>query len=104
LYQRQHAFFLTAAAAIDSRISFTTNAGADRECCAEMHSDSGTLSDGALIRAIQALAGPIIARATDSGKMVAPRPLAMAALKVLEDSISPITLAASLRTAMASST
>ncbi|MNC62557.1 hypothetical protein D3C76_1511750 [compost metagenome] len=65
---------------------------------------SGTESAGALRRIIQALAGPIVALASDSGRIVAPIPLAIAAQSMLCDSISPITFGVSWRSAIASST
>ena len=53
-----------------------------------MFSDSDRLIEGVLIRAIQPFAAPHRERAADSGNTVAPMPLAMAAVRVVMDSMS----------------
>ncbi|VGQ10274.1 hypothetical protein SB00610_05387 [Klebsiella quasipneumoniae subsp. similipneumoniae] len=69
-----------------------------------MFSDSNRLIEGVLIRAIQPFAAPHRERAADSGRTVAPMPLAMAAVRVVMDSISPIIFADSRRRVNASVT
>ncbi len=77
----------------DIRISFTACACGVSEPRAETFSDSGRLIDGEAIRAIQPLAALESERAADSGKTVTPIPLAMAAVRVEMESISPMILA-----------
>ena len=88
----------------DIRISFTACAWGDREPRAETFSDSGRLIDGVVIRAIQPLVALHSARAADSGNTVTPIPLAIAAVSVAIDSISPMIFAVKRRNEKASST
>src|SRR5690606_28049644 len=88
----------------DIRISFTACACGDREPRADIFNDSGKLMDGVVMRAIQPFAALHSERAADSGRTVTPMPLAMAAVSVEMESISPIIFAVRRRSENASST
>ena len=88
----------------DIKISFTACACGDSEPRADMFSDSGRLIEGVVMRAIQPFAALHSERAADSGRTVTPIPLAMAAVSVEIESLSPMLLAVRPRSENASST
>ena len=71
---------------------------------ADIFNDSGKLMDGVVMRAIQPFAALHSERAADSGRTVTPMPLAMAAVSVEMESISPMIFAVRRRSENASST
>ncbi|CAI4221936.1 unnamed protein product, partial [Auanema sp. JU1783] len=76
----------------------------DKFALAGKVNDKERLMEGVVMRDIHPFTAPHNERAADSGNTATPMPLAIAAVSVAIDSISPITFAVSRRREKASST
>ncbi|BDY95651.1 hypothetical protein MUTS15_43080 [Escherichia coli] len=90
-------FSITGELITDINNSFTACACGDKFALAGKFKDKERLIEGVVMRDIHPFTAPHNERAADSGNTATPMPLAIAAVSVAIDSISPMTFAVSRR-------